>query len=481
MMDEKISASDTAALKLARSRSDRWRKVVDRWSEHANEPQPIVEGRLVRATGLTLEAAGCDAAVGERCLVEGNDGHFVETRVVGFAAQRLFLMPTQALSGFRPNARVIPVHAKATVPVGPSLLGRVIDAMGEPLDGAGPLRCHDDAPLEARPVNPLGRQPIRQPLDVGVRALNSMLTVGRGQRLGLFAGSGVGKSTLLGMMTRYTNADVIVVGLIGERGREVGEFVEENLGTLGRERSIVVATPSDSSPLMRLHGAWYATSIAEYFRDSGKHVLFLMDSLTRFAQAQREIGLAVGEPPTTKGYPPSVFSKMPQLIERTGNGRADQGSITAFYTVLAEGDDENDPIVDAARAALDGHIMLSRSIMEGGIYPSIDIESSVSRSMNKIVEPSHVADARLLKELYAYYMRHRDLVTVGAYNKGADRKLDAAVKLWPRIEAFLTQEIDEPVGYQSSVNALSELAIAIRAEQSAATDAAGTQQEGMQQ
>jgi len=463
-VSDQPETSDTAALRLARSRSERWRATVEQWQSHATESKPIVEGRLVRATGLTLEAAGCDAAVGERCLVEGSDGELVETRVVGFAAQRLFLMPTQALSGFRPNARVIPVRARASVPVGPGLLGRVIDASGQPLDGAGPLRCPDEAPLEAMPVNPLSRQPIKEPLDVGVRALNALLTVGRGQRLGLFAGSGVGKSTLLGMMTRYTNADVIVVGLIGERGREVGEFVEDNLGPLGRERSIVVATPSDSSPLMRLHGAWYATSIAEYFRDCGKNVLFLMDSLTRFAQAQREIGLAIGEPPTTKGYPPSVFSRMPQLIERTGNGRADQGSITAFYTVLAEGDDELDPIVDAARAALDGHVMLSRPIMESGIYPAIDIESSISRAMNKIAEPSHIADARLLKETYAYYMRHRDLVTVGAYNRGADRRLDAAVRLWPRIEAFLNQRTDEPVGYKASITALAELTQAIRAE-----------------
>jgi flagellum-specific ATP synthase len=463
--------SDPSALKLARARAERWSTSVEGWREHAAEPNPVVEGKLVRATGLTLEAAGCEAAVGERCLVETSAGTMVETRVVGFAHKRLFLMPTQAIGGIMPNARVIPLHSTPTVPVGDALLGRVVDSMGVALDDGGRLRCEDAAPLEATPVNPLSRQPIKQPLDVGVRALNAMLTVGRGQRLGLFAGSGVGKSTLLGMMARYTTADVIVVGLIGERGREVGEFVEENLGELGRARSVVVATPSDSSPLMRLHGAWYATSIAEYFRDRGKHVLFLMDSLTRFAQAQREIGLAVGEPPATKGYPPSVFSLMPQLIERTGNGRADQGSITAFYTVLAEGDDEQDPIVDAARATLDGHVMLSRQIMETGIYPPIDIESSISRSMNKVASPEHLADAQVLRELYSYYMRHRDLITVGAYNRGTDPRLDAAVRLWPRVEAFLSQKIDEPVNSAGSLAALAELAQAIRAEEARGAEA----------
>ena len=453
--------AEPVAIRLVKERGARWQGNLAHWRQHVHQPPIIVEGKLVRATGLTLEAIGCKAAVGARCLVEGEDGKRIETEVVGFGNDRLFLMPTGALGGVMPNSRVIPTRSVARIPVGAGLLGRVIDAAGEPLDNAGPLRYRQTASLHSEAINPLDRQRIVRPLDVGVRSINALLTAGRGQRLGLFAGSGVGKSTLLGMMTRYTDADVIVVGLIGERGREVREFVEDNLGSDGLSRAVVVATPSDCSPLMRLHGAWVATSIAEHFRDSGRHVLFLMDSLTRFAQAQREIGLAIGEPPATKGYPPSVFALLPQLIERTGNGRADQGSITAFYTVLAEGDYENDPIVDAARATLDGHIMLSREIAESGIYPPVDIESSVSRSMQKIVAAPHLAAAQRVRELYAYYMRHRDLITVGAYNPGADEFLDLAVRLWPQMASFLGQRTDEAVDLATSVEQLESLAAQI--------------------
>jgi flagellum-specific ATP synthase len=417
----------------------------------------VVEGRLARAAGMTLEATGCEAALGARCLIDGHDGAQVQAEVVGFAGDRLFLMPTTGLAGVMPNARVIPTRAVAQVPVGHALLGRVIDGAGNPLDGRGPVIAEARVALEARPINPLQRRPIAEPLDVGVRLINALFTAGRGQRLGLFAGSGIGKSSLLAMMTRYTRADVIVVGLIGERGREVKEFVEDNLGAEGLSRSVVVATPADCSPLLRLHGAWMATAIAEYFRDRGLQVLLLMDSLTRFAQAQREIGLAIGEPPATKGYPPSVFARLPQLIERAGTGTRGDGSITAFYTVLAEGDDENDPIVDAARAVLDGHIMLSREIAEAGIYPPIDPESSVSRSMNRITSPQHVRAAQRFRELYAYYRRHRDLITVGAYRAGSDPQLDRAVRLWPRVEAFMRQAIDQAVGIESAVAELEAL------------------------
>jgi flagellum-specific ATP synthase len=417
----------------------------------------VVEGRLARAAGMTLEATGCEAALGARCLIDGHDGAQVQAEVVGFAGDRLFLMPTTGLAGVMPNARVIPTRAVAQVPVGHALLGRVIDGAGNPLDGRGPVIAEARVPLEARPINPLQRRPIAEPLDVGVRLINALFTAGRGQRLGLFAGSGIGKSSLLAMMTRYTKADVIVVGLIGERGREVKEFVEDNLGAEGLSRSVVVATPADCSPLLRLHGAWMATAIAEYFRDRGLQVLLLMDSLTRFAQAQREIGLAIGEPPATKGYPPSVFARLPQLIERAGTGTRGDGSITAFYTVLAEGDDENDPIVDAARAVLDGHIMLSREIAEAGIYPPIDPESSVSRSMNRITSPQHVRAAQRFRELYAYYQRHRDLITVGAYRAGSDPQLDRAVRLWQRVEAFMRQAIDQAVGIESAVAELEAL------------------------
>ncbi|MBW7930361.1 MAG: flagellar protein export ATPase FliI [Gammaproteobacteria bacterium] len=438
-------------------RGQRWSAQLAGLRERVRHPGHIVEGRLARAAGMTLEATGCRAALGARCLIEGQGGCSVEAEVVGFAGDRLFLMPTSGLSGLMPNARVIPTSSVAKVPVGRSLLGRVIDGAGRPLDGRGPIRAEAHVPLEAQPLNPLQRQPIEQTLDVGVRVLNALFAAGRGQRLGLFAGSGVGKSSLLGMMTRYTSADVIVVGLIGERGREVKEFVEDNLGAEGLARSVVVATPADCSPLLRLHGAWMATAIAEHFRDQGLQVLLLMDSLTRFAQAQREIGLAIGEPPATKGYPPSVFSRLPQLIERAGTSTQGSGSITGFYTVLAEGDDENDPIVDAARAVLDGHIMLSRTIAESGIYPPVDPEASISRSMNRICTPRHLAAAQRFREVYAYYQRHRDLITVGAYRAGTDPQLDRAVQLWPRIEAFLRQDMHQAVPMEAAIAELEAL------------------------
>ncbi|GMW06307.1 MAG: flagellar protein export ATPase FliI [Gammaproteobacteria bacterium] len=445
------------ALTLANDRARRWSAQLLRLRGRVRDPGVTVEGKLARAAGMTLEATGCEAALGARCLIEGHGGSRIEAEVVGFSGDRLYLMPTGALSGVMPNARVIPTRTVAQVPVGFSMLGRVIDGAGNPLDGRGPVLPDARVPLEGRPVNPLLRRPIVEPLDVGVRTMNALFTAGRGQRLGLFAGSGIGKSSLLAMMTRFTSADVIVVGLIGERGREVKEFVEDNLGAEGLARAVVVATPADCSPLLRLHGAWMATAIAEHFRDQGQQVLLLMDSLTRFAQAQREIGLAIGEPPATKGYPPSVFARLPQLIERAGTGTSGNGSITAFYTVLAEGDDENDPIVDAARAVLDGHIMLSREIAESGIYPPIDPEASISRSMNRICAPQHLRAAQRFREIHAYYQRHRDLITVGAYRSGSDPQLDRAVRLWPRIEAFMAQAMNEPVSMESAVAELEAL------------------------
>jgi flagellum-specific ATP synthase len=296
----------------------------------------------------------------------------------------------------------------------------------------------------------MSRAPITQSLDVGIRAINALLTVGRGQRMGLFAGSGVGKSVLLGMMARYTEAEVIVVGLIGERGREVKEFIEQILGEEGLRRSVVVAAPADVSPLMRMQGAAYATSIAEYFRDQGKHVLLIMDSLTRYAMAQREIALAIGEPPVTRGYPPSVFARLPQLVERAGNGVEGGGSITAFYTVLAEGDDQQDPIADAARAILDGHIVLTRSLADAGHYPAIDIEQSISRAMVNLIKPTHLEQIRRFKQLYSRYQRSRDLISVGAYVSGTDPLLDQAISLYPKLENFLQQNLDQRADYESS-------------------------------
>ncbi len=420
-------------------------------------PELVVEGVLRRTVGLTMEAEGCHAPVGGRCDVVAIDGRRVETEVVGFSGERLYLMPAGEMRGIVPNARVIPVSGVPEVPVGDAILGRVLDGQGKPIDGGPALQVADRVALFRSPINPLKRRMISEPLDVGVRSINALLPVGRGQRMGLFSGSGVGKSMLLGMMTRHTEADVIVVGLIGERGREVKEFIDQTLGEEGMRRAVVVATPADDTPLMRMHGAWLSAAIAEYFRDQGANVLLLMDSLTRFAQAQREIALAIGEPPATKGYPPSVFAKLPQLVERAGNGDGTQGSITAFYTVLAEGDDQNDPIVDAARAILDGHIVLSRELADAGHYPAIDIESSVSRTLNMIATDEQKQLITRFRQVYAAYRDHRDLIAVGAYQKGANQLVDEAITLWPSVLEFLRQAPDERIVYDASVNALDKL------------------------
>ncbi|MCC7464333.1 MAG: flagellar protein export ATPase FliI [Gammaproteobacteria bacterium] len=430
----------------------RWGAALQRAAARLQQvPPPPVAGRLTRMVGLTLEAVGCQAAVGDRCEIVAGDDQRVDAEVVGFAGEQLYLMPTGDIHGLKPGARVLPRARAGTVPVGPELLGRIVDGACQPLDGRGPIGAAARLRLTGTPINPLARQPITQPLDVGVRAINGLLTVGRGQRIGLFAGSGVGKSVLLGMMARYTAADVIVVGLIGERGREVKEFIERILGREGLARAVVVAVPADHPPLMRLHGAWLATTIAEYFRDQGSSVLLIMDSLTRFAQAQREIALAIGEAPATKGYPPSVFARLPQLVERAGNGESGAGSITAFYTVLAEGDDPNDPIVDAARAILDGHIVLARRIADSGRYPAIDIEASVSRVMHDIVDAAHLESARRLRQTSAQYEHNRDLIAIGAYQRGSDPRIDAAIARWPQIEAYLRQDMQARVSFADSV------------------------------
>ena len=425
---------------------------------------PPVEGRLTRMVGLTLEAVGVQAAIGDRCEVRSAQGATMDTEVVGFSGDRLYLMPVGDLHGIEPAARVVPVRRAGTIAVGPELLGRIIDGSGRALDDLPQPVCSAQVRLAGTPINPLSRQPIHEPLDVGVRAINSLLTVGRGQRIGLFAGSGVGKSVLLGMMARYTTADVIVVGLIGERGREVKEFVERILGPQDRARAVVIAAPADSPPLMRLQGAWLATAVAEHFREQGKSVLLLMDSLTRFAQAQREIGLAIGEAPATKGYPPSVFARLPQLVERAGNGARGAGSITGFYTVLTEGDDPQDPIADAARAILDGHIVLSRRLAEAGHFPAIDVEASVSRVMQEIVEPRQMAAARQLRQVLSVYNQSRELVAFGAWKPGTNPALDHAVGLWPGIERFLQQDLGERAPMRDSLRAL-ETALASRAEE----------------
>ena len=420
-------------------------------------PTLVVEGVLRRTVGLAMEAEGCHAALGGRCDVVASDGRHVETEVVGFSGERLFLMPVADMRGVSPNARVIPISESPEVLVSDELLGRVLDGRGNPLDGGKPITRGKNVSLMGKTINPLERQPIRAQLDVGIRSIDSLLSVGRGQRMGLFAGSGVGKSMLLSMMTRNTEADVVVVGLVGERGREVQEFIDRSLGTEGMKRAVVVATPADDTPLMRLHGAWLTASIAEYFRDRGQNVLLLMDSLTRFAQAQREIALAIGEPPATKGYPPSVFARLPQLVERAGNGAEGGGSITAFYTVLAEGDDHSDPIVDASRAILDGHIVLSRNMADAGVYPAIDIESSVSRAMTSFVPENQQQLVTRFRQVYSTYQENRDLVAVGAYQPGSNPKLDEAIALWPAITEFLRQHHHQSIDAAESVAQLRDL------------------------
>ncbi|MBF7142419.1 MULTISPECIES: flagellar protein export ATPase FliI [Pseudomonas] len=415
--------------------------------------QAVVEGRLIRMVGLTLEAEGLRAAMGTRCMVINDDSYHasqVEAEVMGFSGSKVFLMPVGSAAGIAPGARVVPLADTGRLPMGMSMLGRILDGAGRALDGKGRMRAEDWVPLDGPTINPLNRDPISQPLDVGIRSINGLLTVGRGQRLGLFAGTGVGKSVLLGMMTRFTEAEIIVVGLIGERGREVKEFIEHILGPEGLKRSVVVAAPADEAPLMRLRAAMYCTRIAEYFRDKGKNVLLLMDSLTRYAQAQREIALAIGEPPATKGYPPSVFAKLPKLVERAGNAEAGGGSITAFYTVLSEGDDQQDPIADSARGVLDGHIVLSRRLAEEGHYPAIDIEASISRVMPSVVTPQHMIQAQQFKQLWSRYQQSRDLISVGAYVPGGDRETDLAINLHPQLVHYLRQGLHDNESLKAS-------------------------------
>ena len=464
-----------------------WERFLAAARQAASQPTPLESsGRLTRLAGLVLEARGIRTPVGSQCVIDPNPdplapapdaGTTVLAEVVGFAGDRAFLMPASEVMGLAPGARVRPLppyrprprwgdaphpivpndRGVLRLPLGDGLLGRVVDAYGHPLDGGGPLHGVQVQPLERPPINAMQRAPVREPLDTGVRAINALLTVGRGQRLGLFAGSGVGKSVLLGMMARYTQADVIVVGLIGERGREVKEFIDDILGPRDRGRAVVVAAPADAPPLVRLQGAHYATAIAERFRDDGRHVLLLMDSLTRYAMAQREIALAIGEPPATKGYPPSAFARLPQLVERSGNGPEGGGSITAFYTVLSEGDDQQDPVADAARAILDGHVVLSRTLAESGVYPAIDIEASASRVMHNVVSEEHWALARRFRQLYSRYQKSRDLIQLGAYVAGSDPETDLAIQLFPAMQALLMQDMRECAPFDDSVRQLADV------------------------
>ena len=441
---------------------DQFTRVADRFAgftSNLDEVNVEATGRLIRLSGARLEVGGLNAGIGSRCLIASGNSRLVGAEVVGFEGDRLILAAEDSVNGLRPGAKVTLVGNSDQVQLGADLLGRIIDGAGVPLDNM-PLILSETAPIRGLPLNPMARSGISEPLDVGVRAINGLLTVGRGQRIGLFAGSGVGKSTLLGMITRFTDADIVVVGLVGERGREVKEFVEDSLGPEGLKKSIVVAAPADTSALMRVSCCWRATTIAEYYRAQGLNVLLLMDSLTRFAQAQREIALSAGEPPVAKGYTPSVFSLIPNLIERAGV--VGNGSITAIYTVLVEGDDLQDPIADVARASLDGHIVLSRQLADSGTYPAIDLESSISRSMLQITNTQHQENARFLKEIFTTYQQNKDLISVGAYRKGSDVKVDLAIDGQDALTDFIKQSLDTPVNFEDSRKSLEEVVSGIQ-------------------
>ncbi len=418
---------------------------------------PVVRGVLTRISGLALEAKGLHCKIGTRCQILSDSDRSIEAEVVGFSSGRTFLMAMDKTHECSPGMEVLPKDEFVGLPIGDELIGHVLDGNGKSLDGNNLPDNLQRSNLIQHPINPLMRSIINEPLDVGVRSINSLLTIGRGQRIGLIAPSGVGKSVLLSMMTRYTNADVTVIALIGERGREVSEFLQHTLDAESRKHSIVVAAPADYSPLHRVHAALYATSIAEYFRSQGKHVLLLMDSLTRYAQAHREIALSVGEPPVSKGYPPSVFAKIPELVERAGMNEDGNGSITAFYTVLAENDDLNDPVVDSARSVLDGHITLSRELAEYGHYPAIDIEKSISRIMNNIVSKEHIMLSQTFRSLYSKYQENRDVIQLGIYKPGSDQELDIAISFHEKLMKFLSQDISDKSSFTESIDNLSSL------------------------
>lgn len=419
------------------------------------------EGKVTKVVGLTVETEGPDCIIGELCRVRASTGDLL-CEVIGFRDNRNLLMPLGRLDGLKPGAPVLATRKRLTVPVGSHLLGRVLDGLGRPISehnslapAEQPLAEVQYYPVVNDPPPPMSRGVIKDPLPLGIRSIDALLTVGRGQRLGIFAGSGVGKSTLLGMIARNMRADVAVIGLIGERGREVRQFLEIDLGPAGRQRSVVVAATSDQPPLLRIKAAHVATAIAEYYRDQGAHVVLLMDSITRFAMAMREVGLAAGEPPTARGYTPTVFAELPRLVERAGP--TDQGSITAFYTVLVEGDDLTEPITDAVRGLLDGHLVLSRELASRGHYPAIDVLESVSRLMPMLVDKKQQTAAALLRRLLAAYREGRDLVEIGAYQQGTNPLLDAALQRLPQIEAFLQQGIDEKSTFDEAISGLHQL------------------------
>jgi len=430
--------------------------VLSQYSERVARSRAVqVRGRVTHVLGLVIEAQGPAVSIGELCYILDEDGRRLAAEVVGFRDQKVLLMPLGDMKGIHPGSEVIAAGHRLLVPAGRQVLGRVLDGLGRPIDGRGPVEAEAQCPIEREPINPLVRRRISEPLGTGVRSIDAVLTCGRGQRVGIFSGSGVGKSLLLGMIARQTEADVNVIGLIGERGREVREFLEKDLGEEGLKRSVVVVATSNQPALVRLKGAQTVAAIAEYFRDQGLDVMLMMDSLTRCAMALREIGLAVGEPPTTKGYTPSVFAALPKLLERAGT--SDAGSITGLYAVLVEADDMSEPVADAVRAILDGHIVLSRDLATRNHYPAVDVLASLSRVMIDIVPREHLEAARRLQHHVAVFTRAQDLINIGAYKRGSNAEIDRAIAMIGKIEAFLRQDINERSDYRAAVQALMEL------------------------
>ena len=431
---------------------------LDKYHRWLDAACPIqAKGRVTKVIGIVIEALGPAAQLGTVCdIFTKTDKKKITVEVLGFRGNKVLMMPLEEIQGIGPGNRVVAKQPKAVIPVGPGLLGRVLDGLGNPIDGKGPVSIENEYPIYTNAINPLLRRRIHQPLDLGIRAINGLLTIGCGQRVGVFAGSGVGKSLLLGMIARNTKADVNVIAFIGERGREVNEFIEKELGTEGLKRSVIIVATSDRLPLIRMRGAFIATAIAEYFRDQGNHVNFMMDSVTRFAMAQREIGLALGEPPTTKGYTPSVFTLLPKLLERAGTTN-NRGTITGLYTVLVEGDDTNEPIADALRSILDGHINLNRDLAVQNHYPAIDVLASVSRVMDDIISPAQRENARRLKDILATYHKAEDLINIGAYVHGSNSKIDYAIEMIEKVKSYLKQDIDTACSFPESIKQLEDL------------------------
>ncbi|MBW2061114.1 MAG: FliI/YscN family ATPase [Deltaproteobacteria bacterium] len=431
---------------------------LDRYITTAAQAEPLIlEGRVVKVAGLVIESEGPAASVGDLCHIFSRDAEKpIEAEVVGFLQGHIQLMPLGPVQGLTPGCRVVPQNATASVQVGPEILGRVLDGLGYPIDDLGPIATGASYPLYGRPSNPLARADITEPVDVGIRAVNALLTIAKGQRVGIFSGAGVGKSTLLSMIARHTRADVNVIALIGERGREVKEFINKGLGPEGMKRSVVVAATSDQPALVRIRGAFVATAVAEYFCDQGADVILMMDSATRFAHASREVGLSIGEPPTTRGYTPSVFAQLPLLLERAGIWR-EKGSITGLYTVLVEGDDINEPLADALMSILDGHIILKREYAARNRYPAIDPLVSISRLMIDVVGQDHLNLARRFTDVLSTYVRSEDMINIGAYIQGSNPEIDYAIKTMPRFEAFLKQTPEEGVNFSQSQDELKKV------------------------